>query len=89
MVTMYGGISIQQIGDYGMYNSSTGIVHLEGFSNFEAYQSEVAKSALLNDGFFELLGNLTIYGTFTEQAAKIGTGGNLEVKESGSLNFYD
>ena len=46
----YGAIGLNKIGDYGLYNSSTGYIELNGYSNIEAFKSEIAKSDLFNDG---------------------------------------
>ena len=81
----YGGININEIGDYGLHNSSTGIMQLNGYSYMESYESEVAKSAIINEGILVIHGNLNIYGDYTDEEVKNANGGSLEVKNGGNL----
>ena len=83
----YGGISINEIGDYAIDNKSTGVIEMSGFSSVDAYNSENAKSAILNEGIFNILGNLYIYGPFMEDAVKNSNGGQMEVKNGGLLRI--
>jgi hypothetical protein len=82
----FGGLSINEIGDYGLHNTSTGLIELSGYSNIESFNSEVAKIGLINDGEFNVHGNLNFYGDFTEHTIFNGSGGIIEVKEGGSLS---
>ena len=82
----YGGLNINQIGDYGLHNTSTGIIEMNGYSYFESFDSDIAKSALINDGIFNLIGNLTIHGDYTEGEMKIGSGGVFEIGDDASLS---
>lgn len=84
----YGGISIQEIGDYGINNSSTGLIEIDGYSSIDAFNSELAKGAIINEGIFNVLGSFSIYGTFSEEVIKNATGGLLEVKAGGVLSTY-
>jgi len=76
----FGGLNINEIGDFGLHNTSTGIMEFSGYSYMESYDSEVAKSAIINEGTIIIHGNLNIYGDYTEDEVKNLTGGTLEVK---------
>ncbi|MFT4536563.1 MAG: hypothetical protein ACI9P5_003939 [Saprospiraceae bacterium] len=84
----FGGLNVNEIGDYGLHNTSTGIIELNGYSYLESYDSEVAKSAIINEGVINVFGSLSIYGTYTEDKAKNKNGGVLDVKNGGIFNIY-
>lgn len=83
----FGGININEIGDYGLHNTSTGIIELDGYSYIESFDSDVAKSGIRNEGILIIHGNLNIYGDFTEEELKNTNGGSLEVKNEGNLSI--
>ncbi|MEM9546578.1 MAG: M12 family metallo-peptidase [Bacteroidota bacterium] len=87
-ITGFGGFSINEIGDYAIQNTSTGIINLSGFSSIDLLKGETALSAILNEGVFNLFGNLWIYGDYEDQEIKNENGGTLEVKNGGSLFVY-
>lgn len=82
----FGGFNINEIGDYGIHNTSTGFIDLEGYSYIESYESEVAKNAVRNEGTLQISGNLYIYGDFTEEVVMNINGGVVEVKNGGLLS---
>lgn len=84
----YGGINMNEIGDYGLHNTSTGTIELNGYSYIEAYESEVAKAAVINEGTLNIYGTLTIHGMYTKEEVNNENGGVLEVKNGGALNIY-
>jgi hypothetical protein len=84
----FGGISIQEIGDYGINNSSTGIIEFDGYSSIDAFNSDLAKGGILNEGTINIHGNFSIYGIFSEEEVRNENGGILEVKDGGVLSVY-
>lgn len=82
-----GGMYIQEVGDYGVYN--TGTMHLEGYSNVNIYNNPLAKKAILNEGVIDVYGYLSISGDYLEETIKNENGGVLEVKVGGELSVYD
>jgi len=84
----FGGININEIGDIGIHNTASGIIDLGGYSYMESYGSEVAKNAMLNEGVFRLLGNLYIYGTYTEEEILNKPSASIELQTGSLLNVY-
>ncbi|MDF1697511.1 MAG: M12 family metallo-peptidase [Saprospiraceae bacterium] len=88
-VINYGGLSIQEIGEFGLHNTSTGSMNMEGYSNIDAYNSDMAKSAILNEGSLMLFGNIYIYGTYVNESIKNSNGGVIEVMNEGYLSVQE
>ncbi len=82
----YGGLYINEIGDYGLHNTSTGIIDLSGYSSIDLAESETALSAVINEGILNIFGTLWIYGTYSEEEIKNKNGGIMEVKNGAFLS---
>jgi hypothetical protein len=82
----FGGFNINEIGDYGLHNTNTGIIELNGYSSIDLAENESAFSAIINEGSLALYGTLWIYGTYSEEEVRNENGGILEVKNGGVLS---
>lgn len=87
-VVGFGGFSVQDAGDYGIHNTAAGVMELEGYSNINSNGSELAKSAIINEGTINTHGSLSINGQFLKQAIKNENNGTLEVKNGSIISVY-
>ncbi len=84
-ITGFGGFSINEVGDYGIHNTTSGIINLEGYSSIDLLEGETAFSAIRNEGLFNIFGTLWIYGDYEDQEVKNENGGVLEIKSGAFL----
>ena len=80
----YGGLNLQEIGQYGIHNTSTGVMSIDGYLNFSLY-NQMAPNGLLNEGSFTLFKNFYINGEFTNQAILNANGGSFISKDGSGL----
>ncbi len=83
-----GGFYIQDIGDFGVHNTVNGIMNLEGYSNINIYENELAKKAILNEGVINVHGYLSLSGTYMEEVFKNQNGGLINIISGGEFSVY-